>query len=359
MRNNIKKIGGKTQKNIICPKLRNDAIQMFELSKKNNLQCNLEDLETTLFKNKKNENCKEENSSMFLSVENPTTESNNSRRTSKKYSNDKCIIYRNVNGDISGDSCEGDYKCVKENTKSVYGKCQQISKTGGKRTSKNKKGGNTSLKLNLPQGPNMDCGSPFHPRWSSVNSMSKLNSLPNMNGYIFHQEGNLGFIKGGNKKRTYKNKKGGLFGFFEKNKPNKQIKEALDKIPLHTTPTYANKELDKDLKEFKIVDLKNELKYYEENGNWYKLLLQYIEYRIINLQKKAVSNVKYKKMNTIQKKAYDLRKKVLKKGEKCSPLEGLDKCDNKAKLICHPKRKICVNKDTINRSNNRNINSSS
>ena len=62
-----------------------------------------------------------------------------------------------------------------------------------------KKGGRSSLKLNLPQGPNMDCGSPFHPRWGSVNSMSKLNSLPNMNGYTFHQEGNLGFIKGGKK----------------------------------------------------------------------------------------------------------------------------------------------------------------
>ena len=81
-----------------------------------------------------------------------------------------------------------------------------VNKSGGnkrrrinKKTSKNKKGGNTSLKLNLPQGPNMDCGSPFHPRWGSVNSMSKLNSLPNMNGYTFHQEGNLGFIKGGKK----------------------------------------------------------------------------------------------------------------------------------------------------------------
>lgn len=79
-------------------------------------------------------------------------------------------------------------------------------------------GSNTSLKLNLPQGPNMDCGAPFHPRWGSINSMSKLNSLPNMNGYTFHQEDNLGFIKGGNKWSNHVSKT------FKKNKKMKLSK---------------------------------------------------------------------------------------------------------------------------------------
>ena len=68
---------------------------------------------------------------------------------------------------------------------------------------KNTRGGN-SLKLNLPQGPNMDCGPAFHPQWGNQNSASKQLSLPKMNNYTFNQEGNLGFIQqGGHKWRQH------------------------------------------------------------------------------------------------------------------------------------------------------------
>ena len=62
---------------------------------------------------------------------------------------------------------------------------------------KNTRGGNSSLRLNLPQGPNMDCGSPFHPQWGSKNASSKQLGLPKMNNFTFNQEGNLGFIQQG------------------------------------------------------------------------------------------------------------------------------------------------------------------
>ena len=82
------------------------------------------------------------------------------------------------------------------------GKLGFISQGGKKRvshkgTKKNKrvKGGNTSLKLNLPQGPNMDCGPAFHPQWGSKMSASKSLGLPKMNNYTFNQEGKLGFIQ--------------------------------------------------------------------------------------------------------------------------------------------------------------------
>ena len=66
------------------------------------------------------------------------------------------------------------------------------------KSKKNTKGGmGSSLKLNLPQGPNMDCGPAFHPQWGSQNSASKVLGLPKMNNFTFNQEGNLGFIQQG------------------------------------------------------------------------------------------------------------------------------------------------------------------
>ena len=66
------------------------------------------------------------------------------------------------------------------------------------KSKKNTKGGmGSSLRLNLPQGPNIDCGPAFHPQWGSQPSASKVLGLPKMNNFTFNQEGNLGFIQQG------------------------------------------------------------------------------------------------------------------------------------------------------------------
>lgn len=79
------------------------------------------------------------------------------------------------------------------------------SRSQNNKSKKNTRGGMTSsLRLNLPQGPNMDCGPAFHPQWGSQNSASKQLGLPKMNDYTFNQEGNLGFIQqGGHKWRNH------------------------------------------------------------------------------------------------------------------------------------------------------------
>jgi len=372
MRYNNKKTNKKREKKSDRQKyidLREDVSKMFELLKKNELQCELKDLKSGIFREDKQyteplDECKSQspsrnsNSSVSNIIpSNTESESNdvvsirnlynqNSSVTQDnpevieqpywrsklkerkieegvfcdepviKCGNDfKCIDNRcrkieevqdNKNKEgkpcftfIGRNSCEDEkLNCVTKKEGSDIGICQKKSNKGGKRTSKNKKGGNTSLKLNLPQGPNMDCGSPFHPRWGSANSMSKLNSLPNMNGYTFHQEGNLGFIKGGNKK-TSKNKKGGNYGYHTANYllSGNKLEHALN-IALErynngvTNEAEINKLLDEYLKNLNITvkvlkDEAEKLKCPKRNesperneNSMCKILNNYIDYKV-------------------------------------------------------------------------------
>ena len=93
----------------------------------------------------------------------------------------------------------------RNNTQKNIKKNKKNNNSKKNKSKKNTKGGmSSSLKLNLPQGANMDCGAPFHPKWGAPNSSSKQLSLPKMNNYTFDQEGNLGFIQqGGHKWRDH------------------------------------------------------------------------------------------------------------------------------------------------------------
>ena len=86
----------------------------------------------------------------------------------------------------------------RNNTKKNNRNNRKNSRSNKNKSKKNTRGGMTSsLRLNLPQGPNMDCGPAFHPQWGSQNAASKQLGLPKMNDYTFNQEGNLGFIQQG------------------------------------------------------------------------------------------------------------------------------------------------------------------
>jgi hypothetical protein len=86
----------------------------------------------------------------------------------------------------------------RNNTKKNNRNNKKKNKSLRNKSKKNTRGGMTSsLRLNLPQGPNMDCGPAFHPQWGSKNSASKQLGLPKMNDFTFNQEGNLGFIQQG------------------------------------------------------------------------------------------------------------------------------------------------------------------
>ena len=110
----------------------------------------------------------------------------------------------------------------RNNTKKNSRNNRKNSRSHKNKSKRNTRGGMTSsLRLNLPQGPNMDCGPAFHPQWGSQNAASKQLGLPKMNDYTFNQEGNLGFIQqGGHQWRNHVRK-------VMKNNPNLKFGKVL------------------------------------------------------------------------------------------------------------------------------------